>query len=532
LRTAEGRALLADILDAAITATGADFGNIQLVSPLSGALEIVAQKGFEPDFLDHFRVTHVGQAACGTAMRERARVVVEDVESHPAFRDTRLGAVMRAAGVRAVQSTPLIDRNGTLFGVLSTHFRNVHRSSDYELHLVDVFARLLTEIDAKRVDVPLRGLLNAAPDPILAVDAAGRIVFANTHAEQTFGYAHNELLEQPVELLVPDRVRDRHRALRTSYLSAPTTRAMGAGLELRARRKDGTELPVEISLSPLGDPGGSMTVVIIRDVSDRTRLEEERATERAAVAQLKDDLSNMIIHDLKNPVNGIIMTTQAMLRRAHEVSDRQRKGLNNIEQTCHEMLRLTHNLLDIAKMEAGKMPVQEEAVDLARIVADVARAYGPVAEQLRKRLVTAVGGPLPSATADADLVRRVLVNLVVNAIRHSGGDQVCIEAQAESANATLTMRVVDNGRGIALADQARIFEKFASVRRSPSGEPSGDTGLGLPFCKLAVERMGGAIALASRPGASTVFSVTLPVHGAVRAATPGASTDHGEPSRG
>ena len=511
MRSAEGRAFLADILDAAISATGADFGNIQLVNPLTGALEIVAHTGFRADFLDYFHATHVGQAACGTAMREHTRVVVEDVETHPVFQEPELRAVMRAAGVRAVQSTPLIDRHGALFGILSTHFRTPRRPTDQELHLVDVFARLLTEVDRQRVDAPLRGVLNAAPDPILAVDIQGHIVFANTKAEHVFGYPATELLEQPIELLVPDRLRDKHRAVRASYLRAPTTRPMGAGLELRARCRDGTELPVEISLSPLGDPDGSVIVVIVRDISDRARIEAERKSERAAIDQLKDDLSNMIIHDLKNPVNGIAMTTQAMLRRTDELPDRLRRGLLTIEQACGEMLRLTHNLLDIAKMEAGKMPVQEEAVDLGQLVADVVRDYGPVAEQQKKRLVAAVGDSLPFAMADTDLVRRVLVNLVVNAIRHSGADHVRIEAQTGAATAAaLTMRVMDNGRGIAFDDQARMFEKFASVRRTASGQPSGDTGLGLPFCKLAVERMGGSLALASAPGFATVFSVTLP----------------------
>ena len=152
MRSAEGTVLLADILDAAISATGADFGNIQLVNPVTDALEIVAHKGFHAVFLDYFCATHAGQAACGTAMSERTRVVVEDVETHPAFHDAQLQAVMRAAGVRAVQSTPLIDRNGTVFGMLSTHFRAPHQPTEHELHLVDVFARLLADVHRTRVE--------------------------------------------------------------------------------------------------------------------------------------------------------------------------------------------------------------------------------------------------------------------------------------------------------------------------------------------------------------------------------------------
>jgi signal transduction histidine kinase len=220
-----------------------------------------------------------------------------------------------------------------------------------------------------------------------------------------------------------------------------------------------------------------------------------------------------IVHDLKNPVNGIAMTVQVMLRRAGDLSERQRRNLLGIELTCREMLRLTQNLLEIAKIEAGKMPIEREAVDLAAVVRQVAAEYGQVAEQVGRRLVVAVGSDLPFATADAALLKRVLVNLVVNAIRHSGASEVRVEATPLPGLGELTVRVVDDGQGIPAADQARIFEKFASVRRTPSGEPSADTGLGLPFCKLAVERMGGSVALTSAPGGPTVFAVTLPIHG-------------------
>jgi two-component system sensor histidine kinase KdpD len=123
-------------------------------------------------------------------------------------------------------------------------------------------------------------------------------------------------------------------------------------------------------------------------------------------------------------------------------------------------------------------------------------------------LTIAVGTDLPVAIADRNLLRRVVVNLVVNAIRHSGSAEVRIEGDA--ADGRVAFRVIDFGYGIPAEDQARVFEKFRSVRRSPSDDPSGDTGLGLPFCRLAVERMGGRITLASTVGVSTVFTVELP----------------------
>jgi protein-histidine pros-kinase len=376
---------------------------------------------------------------------------------------------------------------------------------------VSVTACDLTE--RRRAEAQFKALLDSAPDPIFGVDADGRIVFASRQTEAVLGYAPAELVGQPIEVLVPERLRPGHERQRSTYLGAPTTRPMGAGLDLSARRRDGTEVPVEISLSPLTEAVGPAVVAILRDVSERRLMEEEHARQRTEVDRLKDDLSNMIVHDLKNPVNGIFMTVQAMLRRTGEVSHRQRKSLTTIEQTCQEMLRLAQNLLEIAKLEAGKLVVAREAVDVTAVVEQVAREYGPLAAQVGKRLVVALGTGLPFATADLALMKRVLVNLVVNAIRHSGATEVRIESQAERDVGELTIHVRDNGHGIPAEDHERIFEKFGAVRRSPSGQTGTDTGLGLPFCKLALGQMGGRIELVSAPGA-TEFRVTVPVHAA------------------
>jgi signal transduction histidine kinase len=204
----------------------------------------------------------------------------------------------------------------------------------------------------------------------------------------------------------------------------------------------------------------------------------------------------MVVHDLKNPVNGIAMMVQLALRKAQELPEAHRGYLFQIERTCREMMRLIQNLLEISKIEEGKMPV--------------AREYLPVAEQAGRMLRIAVGTDLPAAMGDRALLKRVLVNLVVNALRHSGSTEVVVEGGSLAPHVVLN--VIDYGRGVPAGDRERIFEKFRAVRRSPSDDPGGDTGLGLPFCKLAVERMGGRIALASTDGTSTVFTVTLPVH--------------------
>ena len=256
--------------------------------------------------------------------------------------------------------------------------------------------------------------------------------------------------------------------------------------------------------------GGFVDREAAAELGRAARVAEEALAARAEVEALKDDLTNMVVHDLKNPVNGITMMVQLALRKAQELPEAQRGYLLQIDRTCREMMRLIQNLLEISKIEEGKMPVAREPIVLAEVADEVAHEYLPVAEQAGRVLRIAVGTDLPPALGDRALCKRVLVNLVVNALRHSGSTEVVVEGAAVAPD--VAVRVVDFGRGIPAADRERIFEKFRAVRRSPSGDPGGDTGLGLTFCKLAVERMGGRISLESTDGGSTVFTVSLPIH--------------------
>jgi protein-histidine pros-kinase len=376
------------------------------------------------------------------------------------------------------------------------------------------------------VERTVRDLLDAAPDAMVVVDWDGHIVLANVQAEALFGYARLEMLGASVDLLLPQSLRARHVEHRAAYRAEPRLRPMGAGLDLVARRRDGSEFAVEISLSPVRTAQGTFVTASVRDITERKRLEAEkdellaiaeqaraeeaRAREaRAETERLKDDLAGMVVHDLKNPVNGILMMVQLSLRKGNDLPGPHQRRLRQIEMTCGEMMRLIQNLLEISKIEEGKMPIAREPVALAEVVDEVQREYAPVAEQTAKRLAVRPGAEAAVAIGDPSLIKRVLINLVVNALRHSGSREVWVEAVPDAGAGTVTLRVIDTGHGIAPEDQVRIFEKFAVVRRS-LGDPAGDTGLGLPFCKLAVERMGGRITLTSVPGEQTVFAVTLP----------------------
>jgi signal transduction histidine kinase len=258
--------------------------------------------------------------------------------------------------------------------------------------------------------------------------------------------------------------------------------------------------------------GGFVSREVAASMQRAAEMAEEALAARQEVEHLKSDLTNMVVHDLKNPVNGIAMMVKLAMRKGTDLSEAHRGYLQQIDRTCREMMRLIQNLLEISKIEEGKMPVAAEPIVLAELVDEVVAEYAPVAEQTARHLVVAVGTDLPAARGDRALMKRVLINLVVNALRHSGSAEVRIEAQHGPGAAEITLGVRDRGRGIAEGDHARAFEKFRILRRSPTDDPAVDTGLGLPFCKLAVEEMGGRIALTSTPGDFTLFAVTLPVH--------------------
>ena len=254
--------------------------------------------------------------------------------------------------------------------------------------------------------------------------------------------------------------------------------------------------------------GGFVSREVATELERSAQVAQQALEAQAETERLKDDLASMIVHDLKNPVNGISMMVQLALRKGADLPEAQRGYLQQILQTCREMTRLIQNLLELSKIEEGKMPVTEEPVVLAEMVDEVVIEYRPVASQGGREIDVEVPTGLPPALADRGLLRRVMINLLVNALRHSGSAAIRVVGVPGPAPGQVTLSVIDYGHGIPPAQQVQIFEKFSTVRRSPSDVPSTDTGLGLPFCKLAVERMGGSIALSSGPG-ETTFAVTL-----------------------
>jgi signal transduction histidine kinase len=262
------------------------------------------------------------------------------------------------------------------------------------------------------------------------------------------------------------------------------------------------------------DMGLAIDAYILSGYIDRTLAQEYRRmaevaegalAAKAELEQTKVDLTGMIVHDLKGPLGGILAVTQLALRRRSDTGSE--RHFAQIQRSAQDLMRMIENLLEIDKMREGNLELRLEPVSIDALLTDCAAEYRAAAEIAGMTIAVAVDATLPAVMTDRWLLRRVLNNLVVNAIRHSAAGRVELTAGLlGNAADLLEVRVRDSGRGIPPEDQAGLFSR-SRRRRSANRD---DTGLGLIFCKMAIERMGGTIALESAPEAGTTFVITLP----------------------
>jgi PAS domain S-box-containing protein len=370
--------------------------------------------------------------------------------------------------------------------------------------------------ESSAADLPneaVRRFIDDAPDAVLVTDATGRIIFVNRQAETFFGYTQAELLGSSVDDLLPERFRHAHAGHRADYHAAPRMRPMGIGLDLFGRRKDGTEFPVEISLSPLSTPEGLRVISIIRDISARKRLEDAlRASQREA-DRLKDEFIAIAAHELRNPLaalKGYADMLRVQTARGHgpPLADWQVEAVEAIDQAAERLTELTDDLLDVTRLQAGKLDLHLAPHDLVALARRVIARQQTLTQ--RHTLTLSATPEAIMVEMDALRIEQVLNNLLGNAIKYSpDGGEVAVAIQAGDAAERVTVRVSDQGIGIPANEQGRIFARFA---RAANAQEIGGTGLGLYLCRALVERHGGAIAFTSSEGVGSTFIVTLPLH--------------------
>lgn len=368
-----------------------------------------------------------------------------------------------------------------------------------------------------------RELLESAPDAILQVDERGIITIANRSAESIFGYKRAELLGSSVEMLVPMGNRTHHAEHRRSFMDAGVSRPMGQGLELSARRKDGSEFAVEISLSPVRTEHGIFVTAVIRDVTERKRAEQQirllqesymtelasRQREAERLSQLKSEFLASVSHELRTPLHTIIGFADLLGEETEgSLNDRQRRFLQHIRADSEHLLGLINDVLDVSRMEAGGLRMHAQELRIGAAIEEALHAVQPFADQYK---VVIARGELADACVMADPVRlrQVLDNLLTNGVKFTPAlGTVTVSAVVEGARVLVT--VADTGIGIPAEERERIFEKFYQAGNTTKGVRQG-TGLGLTICKQLVDMQGGSIWVESEPGRGSHFYFTLPL---------------------
>jgi len=382
-----------------------------------------------------------------------------------------------------------------------------------------VLSAVVDITERKRAEERFRQAVESAPNGMVMIDRQGRIVLVNAQTEKLFGYGRDELLGQPVEMLVPERFRDRHPGYRDGFFADPAVRAMGKGRDLYGRRKDGSEFPIEIGLNPVQTDEGLLVLSAIVDITERKRNEseirrlnaelEDRVAERTAqLAASNKELEAFcysVSHDLRAPLRAIDGFARILLEEFKDpLPDEGQEYLQLVRDNTRQMGRLVDDLLAFSRL--SRQALRKQPVTPARLVR---QCLDELEREREGRRVEITVGDLPPCEADPALLKQVWFNLLANAVKYTRKrDPALIEVSSRPGEGSdgPVYFVKDNGVGFDMRYGHKLFGVFQRLHRTEDYE---GTGVGLAIVQRVVHRHGGRVWAEAEPDKGAAFYFTL-----------------------
>jgi PAS domain S-box-containing protein len=485
--------VLQRILNQTIQALQVETAAVALTEPLSGDLVFRAASGHNAGNILDRRIP-AGRGFAGLAVREGRGLVVPNVSA-----DKRYSEADKFGGIntKAVAVAPIRTQAG-IIGVIEA-INPVSGAFDPDALLVMTGlgslagttiqnAQLYEKLDAAHQRY--RELFEDSIDPILITDWEGRILEANRQAAMLSGYTGEQLHTLSIDQV--HEVNWNRTGLEFETLRSNRSAAYESVLH---KRESGT-IPIEVHVRHVEFEENDVLQWTLRDIKERKDLDA-----------MREDLTSMIYHDLRSPLANIVSSIEVLAGMVDHGDEAARSILAIAANSTDRIQRLINSLLDINRLEAGQPVVNFKVVDTNSLIEQAVKDTRPAAEGRRQSVETALPKQLAPIWVDADMIRRVLINLLENAIKFTPTEGQ-IQVGARSQGDWLHIWIKDNGPGIAPSDQERIFEKFTRLRGK---DKPGGLGVGLAFCRLAVQAHGGRIWVESETGHGTAFTFTLPL---------------------
>jgi PAS domain S-box-containing protein len=349
-----------------------------------------------------------------------------------------------------------------------------------------------------------RGYFESSVEGIVTADTEGLIRQVNPRAQELFGYREVELLGHPIEVLLPERYRQSHPALRDAFHEEGRSRAIGLGREIIAMRKDGTEFPAEITVNHVPTHRGDLAIAFVSDITQRRAMERE--ARRSETLNALGSVAAGIAHELNNPLAVIASRIEVMLMPGQELPPELRQDLMVLQRNVERASRISQNLLSLARQRPGV----RQPLDINKAIEEALLLLRSDSRGNRLAFDLDLDRTLPEVIAEPTSLEQVLINLVSNA-RDAGATHVAIRTASDAARPdNLRISIADDGEGIAPGALERLFQPFFTTK--PKG-----TGLGLWLSRRMIQDHGGSMEVKSEIGKGTTFTILLPMREATAA---------------